>query len=291
MLVRIYLNMNRNCCCGMTQHEVEQLKAENSQLKEYTQHQNNKIGELTQKLHTSRLKTNELWLKNQNLEQKVIELEKKHVSEKKHLFRRIDELRRKICNKNCVACTILWICETVLGVDICIRQLEKIITAYAGEKIEKADLKCDQLMEILKKGELVSIEVEFKYPPEEKAKLRVIDKAWNTLMATDDSVHVIILGRVILVGNGGHVEICHLDTRTSDRTEVIIHNPQNENWGHANQDNFREHAFNDDGLILYLVHLEKLKQIISEHEDILHRTGRSDASLALSEGAVSAVPE
>ena len=105
------MNMDRNCCCGVSQHEVEQLKDENLQLKEHVRHQSNRIQELTQKLQTSRNNTNELRLKKQNLEKKNSE----HVLEKKYLFRRIDELKRKICNRNCVACTMLWICETGFG--------------------------------------------------------------------------------------------------------------------------------------------------------------------------------
>ena len=267
----------------MTQYD------ETSQLKEHIQHQDNIIRQLRQELQSSRNIIDELWTMNQNLEQK-------HVSEKKHLFRRIKELKRKECNKNCVACTMLWICETEklgLGVDICIRQLEKIITAYAGEKVEKDDLKCEHLMEILKKCELVSIAAEYKYPSEVDAKLRVIDEAWNTLMTTDGSVRVIILGRVISTSNGeGHAEICDLDSRTFDG-KVKIHDPQKKTCGHGNQDDFRKYVFNDEGLILYLVHLEKLKQIIIEHEHILHRTGRSDASsLVLNGGEVNNwVPE
>ena len=62
--------MDRNCCCGVSQHEVEQLKDENLQLKEHVRHQSNRIQELTQKLQTSRNNTNELRLKKQNLEKK-----------------------------------------------------------------------------------------------------------------------------------------------------------------------------------------------------------------------------
>ena len=190
---------------------------------------------------------------------------------------------------------MLWICESKklgFGVDICIRQLEKIITAYAGEKVEKDDLKCEHLMEILRKCELVSIAAEYRYPSEVNAKLKMIDQAWNALMTTDSSVRVMILGRVISTSNGvGHVEICDLDTRTFDR-KVTIHNPQMKTWEHRNQDDFRKYVFNDDGLILYLVHLEKLKQIIIEHEHILHRTGRSDASVVLNGGEANCwVPE
>ena len=272
----------------MTQHEVEQLKDENLQLKEHIQHQDNIIGELRQELQSSRNIIDELWTMNKNLEQR-------HVSEKKHLFRRIEGLKRKLCNRNCVACTMLWICETEklgLGVDLCIRQLEKIITAYAGEKIEKDDLKCEQLMEILKKCELVSITAEYKYPSEVDAKLRMIDEAWNRLMTTDGSLRVMILGRIISTGNDeGHAEICDLDTRTFDG-KVTIHNPQEEIWGHGNQNDFRKYVFDDDGLILYRVHLEKLKQIITEHEHILHHTGRFDAPFVLNGGEVNNwVPE
>ncbi|CAB3984257.1 Hypothetical predicted protein [Paramuricea clavata] len=270
-----------------TSDVVELLRDKNSQLKENIQQKENENAQLKNDLQTSNGIISQLVEIIHNLELKNAEL----VLEKKWLFSRIEQLKCKECNKNCVLRTMLWICQTEklgLGVDLCIRQLEKIIIAHAGAKIEKDDLKCEQLMEILRKCEIVAIAVEYKYPPEMNAKLRVIDEAWDRLMTTDGSARVMILGRVISVANDeGHAEVCDLDTRGDGR--VTIHNPQKEEWGHGNQQNFRDYVIKDEGLILYTVNLEKLKLIIKEHEDILHRTNRSDQTLAIASGAIDGV--
>jgi hypothetical protein len=270
-----------------TSDGVELLRDENSQLKENIQQKENENAQLKNDLQTSNGIISQLVGIIHNLEQKNAEL----VLDKKWLFSRIEQLKCKECNKNCVLRTMLWICKTEklgLGVDLCIRQLEKIIIAHAGAKIEKDDLKCEQLMEILRKCEIVAIAVEYKYPPEINAKLRVIDEAWNRLMTADGSARVMILGRVISVANDeGHAEVCDLDTRGDGR--VTIHNPQKEEWGHGNQQDFRNYVIKDEGLILYIVDLEKLKLIIKEHEDILHRTNRSDQTLTIASGAIDGV--
>ena len=270
-----------------TSDGVELLRYENSQLKENIQQKENENAQLKNDLQTSNGIISQLVGIIHNLEQKNAEL----VLDKKWLFSRIEQLKCKECNKNCVLRTMLWICQTEklgLGVDLCIRQLEKIIIAHAGPKIEKDDLKCEQLMEILRKCEIVAIAVEYRYPPEMNAKLRVIDEAWNRLMTTDGSARVMILGRVISVANDeGHAEVCDLDTRGDGR--VTIHNPQKEEWGHGNQQDFRDYVIKDEGLILYTVDLEKLKLIIKEHEDILHRTNQSDQTLAIASGAIDGV--
>ena len=273
---------------GPTLNTVEELTYENSQLKEQIQQKGHENEQLKQELQTSNSIISELVAINNNLEQKNGEL----VQEKKWLFSRIDKLKRKECDKNCVVCTMLWICETEklgLGVDVCVRQLEKIITAHAGAKIEKEDLKCEQLMEILKKCELVKVAKEYKYPAEMNAKLQVIDQAWNALMTTDGSVRVVILGRVISVAEDeGHAEVCDLDSRTFDG-KVTIHNPQKEEWGHGNLEDFRNYVIKDEGLVLYIVNLEKLKQIIKEHEHILHHTSQPNQTLTIPPGATDGV--
>lgn len=269
----------------LTSDEVEQLRDENSQLKENIQQKENENAQLKNDLQTSNGIISQLVGIIHNLEQKNAEL----VLDKKWLFSRIEQLKCKECNKNCVLRTMLWICQTEkLGLDLCIRQLEKIIIAHAGAKIEKEDLKCEQLMEILRKCEIVAIAVEYKYPPEMNAKLRVIDEAWNRLMTADGSARVMILGRVISVANDeGHAEVCDLDTRSDGR--VTIHNPQKEEWGHGNHHDFRDYVIKDEGLILYTVDLEKLKLIIKEHEDILHRINQSDQTLTIASGAIDGV--
>ena len=267
-----------------TSDEVEllMLRHENAQLKQSIQHKDNEIAQLKNDSRTDNGMITQLLGIIHDLKQDNLVLNKKF---------RIEQLKCRECTRNCVLRIILWICQTEklgLGVDICMRQLEKIIIAHAGTKIEKEDLRCEQLMEILRKCEIVTIAAKYRYPPEMNAKLQMIDEAWNRLMTTDGSARVMILGRVISVANDeGHAEVCDLDTRDDGR--VTIHNPQKEEWGHGNQQDFRNYVIKDEGLILYIVDLEKLKLIIKEHEDILHRTNRSDQTLTIASGAIDGV--
>jgi hypothetical protein len=125
-------------------------------------------------------------------------------------------------------------------------------------------------MEIFIKCEMVAVFKEYKYPPEEHAKLAVIKQAWKRIMTMDDSEHVLILGRI--ADGVGHVEVCDLDTRTYNTVDgrVTIYNPQRDEC--PIQQEFFDLVRNDRGLILYVVDLDKLKQKFTENESILHHT-------------------
>jgi hypothetical protein len=216
--------------------EVMQLKAENSQLKEEIQNNKNEIEKLKEELEMTKM-----------------------------------QLEHKDCNKNCVLCAIGWICGKYLGLrDLCGRQLEKIITAYASHQIENEDLKCDRLMEMLEKCGIVTKAKEFKYEP-------ASDNAWKTLVEMDGGgLRVVILGRIISEANSaGHVEVCELDKRKDGK--VTINDPQIEKSVEASQQDFRNHVINDEGLILYAVQWDKLIEIIKQHWRILHHLRISGA--------------
>ena len=180
---------------------------------------------------------------------------------------------------------MLWICKKLgLGDDLCHRPVEKILVAHAGTKIEKKDLRCEHLMAILQRIEIVTSR-EYKFPREEVPKREMIDTVWNILMSADGSLRVMLIGRIV-VGEEGHVEVCDLDTRTVDGTHgrVTIHDPQEDYANHMNQENFRNHFWNDEGLILGKVNLEKLTAIIIDHYAIVQHTNQT---LPVETGAVN----
>lgn len=199
-----------------------------------------------------------------------------HVEEKKYLFNRIQKLMHRVCDDDCVLCVIVWICQTKLGLslNLCCRQLEKIIIWYVSPQIKLEDLKCARFMDVLTKCEIVAKYDEYKYSPKMIGRYDEMFKAWNTLMTIDDSLRVIIIGRVISEANGvGHAELCYSDTRTTrtaDGMHVTIYDAQEETWRSVGQQDFINHVKNDEGVIFYIVNLEKLKQIIDECLHILH---------------------
>jgi hypothetical protein len=70
----------------------------------------------------------------------------------------------------------------------------------------------------------------------------------------------------------GHAVVFDLNTRTTDRLQVTINDPQIW-WEHpAKQDVFREHVNKDKGLIMYCVNMNKLEAIINFFKDIRHQT-------------------
>ena len=182
------------------------------------------------------------------------------VQVKKWLFSRCHK-------KNSVVYTMLWICREKLGVDLCGGRLESIITAYACAKFEKEALKCDQFIKLLHRCNLVTLVHWCEYPAEMNAKVQVIDQAWNTLVTTDGSFCVVILVRVISVAEGkGHAEVCDLASRTDGKVTIL--DPQNDLLREANQEHFRNHLIKDEGLLLYHVNLQDLKEIFENYRDI-----------------------
>ncbi|CAB3984250.1 Hypothetical predicted protein [Paramuricea clavata] len=222
---------------------------------------------------------------NENLKQKNDEL----VGEKKHLFNRIEQLKQRVCDEDCVRHVIVRICQTKLGLglNLCCRQLEKIIS-HVNPQFKLEDLKCVQFMDVLEKCEIVRKYDEYKYPPEMIDRYEEMVKAWNKLMAMDDSLRVVIIGRVISEANGvGHAELCDLDTRTADGM-VTIHDAQEEMHGKGGQQDFINHVKNDEGVNFYIVNFEKLKQIINECSHILH-VKSSDQTLPTAGGAIDGI--
>jgi hypothetical protein len=289
--------MERNITLHPPDSEVKRLTEENTRL---TGENTRLTGENSRLTGENTMLRQELLVSNdirghmlevhKNLKQKNDEL----VEEKKHLFNRIQLLKHRICDEDCVLCVIVRICQTEklgLGVNLCCRQLDKIITLYANHQIKLEDLKCVQFMDVLEKCEIVGKYDEYKYPPEMIGRSDEMVKAWNKLMTMDDSLRVVVIGRVISEANGdGHAELCDLDTRTTKTADgiVTIHDAQEETWGEGGQQDFINYVKNDEGVIFYTVNFEKLKQIINECLHILH-VKTSDQTLPTAGGALDGI--
>jgi hypothetical protein len=246
--------------------EARRLMEENKRLKvEHTT--------LRQELLMSHHITEDLLIANKDWKQKNDE----HVEEKKYLFNIIQKLKHRVCDEDCVLCVIVRICQTKLGLslNLCCRQLEKIIIWYANPQIKLEDLMCVRFMDVLEKCEIVTKYGEYNYSPKMIGKYIYDEmfKAWSKLMTADDSLHVVIIGRVISGANClGHAELCDLDTRTTKTADgmVTIHDAQDETWRRMGQQDFINHVQNDEGVIFYTVNVDKLKQIINHCSHILH---------------------
>jgi Txe/YoeB family toxin of Txe-Axe toxin-antitoxin module len=228
-------------------------------------------------------KFDDLWRGNEFLNAIIEQFKDTHLE---HL-----QCSGQLCANNCFLCTILWICQKKLGVFPCGLQLLLLLFKYkSAEEIRPENHVCQTLiMEIFIKCGIVTEADQFKYPSELNAKLQVIDQAWNTLMTKDGSVRVMILGRVIAAADAqGHAEVCDLDSKTSDG-RVTIHNPQRDERGEANQEDFRNHVIKDEGLILFEVNLEKLKQIFEKCAHILHHTVQPNQGFTSPSGVTDGV--
>jgi hypothetical protein len=259
--------MERNKISQYLPDEVKRLLEENSYLKERVEG-NEKLRE---DLHASNGIIEGLLEIVKNAEQKNAE----HVKEKKLLFNRIEQLKHRVCDKDCVLCVIVRICQTKLGLSLnpCCRQLENVIIWYASPQIKLEDLKCSRLLEVLIKYEIVAKYDEYKYPPEMIGRYDEMVNAWKKLMTMDDSLRVVIIGRVISGANGvGHAEMCDLDTRKTADAMVTIHDAQEETWRSMGQQDFINYVQNDEGVKFYTVIFKKLEQILDKclRTGILH---------------------
>jgi hypothetical protein len=261
--------MERNNTSQYLPDEVKRLLEENSYLKECVKG-NEKLRE---NLHASSGVIEELLGVIENLKQKNAE----HVKEKKLLFNRIEQLKHRICDKDCVLCVIVRICQTKLGLRLnpCCRQLENVIIWYASPQIKLEDLKCSRLLEVLIKYKIVAKYDEYKYPPEMIGRYDEMVNAWKKLMTMDDSLRVVIIGRVISEANGvGHAELCDLDTRTTKTADgmVTIHDAQEETWKSMDQQDFINYVQSDKGVKFYTVIFKELEEILEKclRTGILH---------------------
>lgn len=201
-------------------------------------------------------KNNESKLKKQNREEKL-QL-KKYLQDKGEL-----------CDQNCVLCCLLSICQRELNLYPCGRHLEKIIVSHViktstiDDNIE--DLCCDKFMEILRKSGIVSLLKEFDYRVDENQRLQIINQAWEYILSIKTSN--VILGRIYSYENKreGHCVICN------NSVNGIIYDSQKElETIITNVDEFVEYVSRDEGLEVYKVEVEKLKEILKPVENNLH---------------------
>ena len=197
----------------------------------------------------------------------------KDIEEKKWLFNRIEQLKRRVCDKDCVNCVIVRICENNelgLGVKLCCPQLKTIISSHAGSNIEPEHFKCDKFINILEKCGIVGKYDIYEYPPPMPNRENEMVKAFNRLMTMDPNLRVVIIGGVISKAEQkGHAELCYLNSRTQDG-KVTIHDPQSETSEEVGKQGFINRVKNDEGVIFYTVNFETLQQIINDHLHILH---------------------
>ena len=197
----------------------------------------------------------------------------------------MEQLQREgqICNMNCVALAIRWICKTKTEVKIsgCTSHLVTIITAHAVEngKHTKQDLGCGHFMERLMCLGIVKLPRDNEYVFVDVInKELAAKKAWKKLMTMKE--RVCILGTRNMMGDG-HVVVCDLDTRTSNSMDgkVTIHDPQAptsvEKECLMSLDDFVAHVIDCYGLRLYPVSLQELNDILNCYRDHLHDTEKT----------------
>ena len=197
--------------------------------------------------------------------------------EKKLLFQKIENLKSRICGEDCLCCVMVHICENELGlgVKICCSQLRTIFLCFAFLKqvnIALEDIKCAQLMEILKKCKVVEISQDdiYEYLPQMVGRENEMGKAFDKLMTMNPTSPVVIIGRLFSKDSRkGHAELCYLNTRTQDG-RVTIYDPQENTATEGGKQDFIYYVKNDEGVEYYTVNLEILKQIMNYFLPILH---------------------
>ena len=178
----------------------------------------------------------------------------------------------KLCEHNCVLCTLLWICREKFGVTLCGRQLEKVLTWYAGKKItEIRDLQCDQLMNIVTKCGIAERN-DYDYNDPKSTRIKMINKVWKDILAFRvSSVRLLILGKWHKNDEGiGHCVVCDLEKTRNDRMHVMIYDPQAEKGLYVNEKKFTEYVKEDGGLYLYTVNIDVLRDILEKYRKNLH---------------------
>ena len=199
-------------------------EAEETQIQDLTKRlndANDTIKQLKENYKILKIEKYQVDLSKAKLEQQFREMKnKKHelelelkIAHKKHLQRLLE--KGELCDKNCVLCSLLWICHEKLNVYPCGRHLEKILTIHAEREkpLTSDQLRCDELMHILKIGKIVNVILDRKYhtsvkrddTPDE------IAEAWQKLMTTDEKYLVVMVGFKFSVANrAGHCVVCDL---------------------------------------------------------------------------------
>jgi hypothetical protein len=246
---------------------LKQTEKEKNELKESNRKLESQYRELRIKLKFSEDKN----CINEELNQRYKQVDKEAIKDEvlQYLY-----YNGNMCVYSCVLSSIHWVCRHILNAFLCDRQLEKLISMYAAENVQKEDLMCENLLAMLIKCGLVCEVNRYEYSPNAENRDQEIDHVWKEIMTMPiEYVQVLILARLNPDPNGvGHAVVCDLNTRTTDRLQVTINDPQIWWEQPVNQDVFRQYVNKDQGLIIYGVNIDKLIEIIIFFKDIIHHT-------------------
>ena len=184
----------------------------------------------------------------------------------------IQHLQQKgeLCDKDCVLCSLLWICHEKLGIYPCGRHLEKIITSETQQQYGitlREHLCCGNFMYMLMKCGIINDAEHiktYKIPDD-------INKAWKELMDIDAKNLVVMVGRGFSK-HLGHCVVCDLETRNQKDGLLTYHDLQQDESKTGNMKDFINLVKCDKDIKLYTVNFKKLQEIIDKHKDILHIT-------------------
>ena len=180
---------------------------------------------------------------------------------------------RKLCEKDCVVWSLLWICRDKLNEDLCGRQLEKMITTHAERRygISNKDLCCEYFMRILEKCGIASE----AFPTTELGPKMIdneyrdgqIDKVWQELLGVDaKNLVVMVLTERSRKDRQGHCIVC--DLKRSNEGSFECHDLQEDLWTTVTEkEQVKEYVKDDERIALYSVDIEYLKKIINCHKD------------------------
>ncbi|CAB3984253.1 Hypothetical predicted protein [Paramuricea clavata] len=167
---------------------------------------------------------------NATVDNQVPNDEHRQLQIQKLKYEYLQQLQREghVCAKNCVLCTILWSCQQELGFYLCGPQLILIMFLHKAEKIGREYLKCEKIIEIFMKCEVIDapVSAEYLWSDEMSKKSEMIEKAWNALMNMDKGVYLMGIKNSEALG-GGHCVVCDLNIRIECGT-VMFHDPQKE---------------------------------------------------------------
>ncbi|XP_046854896.1 uncharacterized protein LOC124447945 [Xenia sp. Carnegie-2017] len=228
---------------------------------------------LEQKVSMLSQREDEIARLNASLEQKVSLLSQKKNQIALALKER-ENLKNagRLCENDCVLCCFVDICKTYISdlPSFCGRSLEKQITAHAvGKKLlDKNDLNCLQLMNILEKTKLVYFLKWFKYPIDPLLREGKIKEAWLAMMNLSSETPALMIGRLMFNGSGHCEWFC--------RDKNTIFDSQSGVSTKANFESFYIRVQHDKGIAFFGFNISRVQEFINENRNHLKRDSFHD---------------
>ncbi len=248
------------------EHQIQQLT---TQLEE-AEIRNEKLKDENQKLKTEKYSAE---LSKAKLEKELEEREKEIEELKSKLddahkeYLKYKEKERKLCTKDCVVWSLLWICCDRLNERLCGRQIEKMITTHAERKhrISNEHLCCEYFMPMLEKCDIASQKFTMTFHNEYCDK--ETDEVWQTLLRVDAKDLVLMVLIKYLGTDGlGHCMVYDLEKRNEGLLEY--HDLQNGVRGELRgEQDLKKYVKTAKDITLYTVDTEHLRKIINCHKD------------------------